>query len=35
MTGFLGVFVTVFYLDIVLSVVIFGIAKIIEMIGER
>lgn len=35
MTGFLGVFVTAFYLDIVLSVVIFGIAKIIEIIGER
>ena len=35
MTGILGVFVTAFYLDIVLSVVILGIAKIIEMIGER
>lgn len=34
-TGFLGAFLTVFYLDIVLSVVLLGIAKIIEMLSER
>lgn len=34
-SGLFIAFLTVFYVDVVLSVILFGIAKIIEMIGER
>lgn len=33
--GVLTIFLTAFYLELVLSIILFGIAKIIEMIGER
>lgn len=33
--GVLFIFFTVFYLDVVLSVILFGIARIIEILGEK